>query len=205
MRGHEYTADEILFLADNVVGRSYADLTALFNTRFGLSLSQLAIEGTITRCKLANGFDGRFKPGLVPHNKGIKGVSYPGMKATQFKPGQLPTKYLPVGAETMRDDRYIWVKVADPKTWRQKHVMIWEAAHGPRPAGHAVIFGDGNRQNFDLSNLILVSRAELAVMNKFGLIGSSTELTEAGKSVADLRMRIIDRQKGRRKKCNTID
>ncbi|WP_083612210.1 HNH endonuclease [Paenibacillus sp. P32E] len=38
------------------------------------------------------------------------------------------------------------------------------------PKGHAIIFGDGDRQNFDPNNLILITRGQLAIMNKRGRI-----------------------------------
>lgn len=197
MYGHDYTAEEILYLAAITPGRSYKEITRMFNERFGLSLSRSAISGTIQRCKLKNGRDGRFKPGQIPPNKGLRGISYPGMEATQFKPGNHPQTYKPVGTESERSDGYMWVKVADPKTWKMKHVAVWESVNGPVPEGHVVIFGDGNRQNFDPVNLVLVSRAELLMMNKFGLVGGSAELTMAGKTVANLRMKIAQSRKGR--------
>ena len=40
------------------------------------------------------------------------------------------------------------------------HLLVWRAAHGPAPAGHAVIFRDGDKRNVALSNLECVSRAE---------------------------------------------
>ena len=46
-------------------------------------------------------------------------------------------------------------------------MLLWEQRHGrPVPDGHLVLFADGDRRNFDPANLLLVSRAELAVMNK---------------------------------------
>lgn len=38
--------------------------------------------------------------------------------------------------------------------------MIWEAEHGPLPAGKFVVFADRNQKNFDPSNLVAVTRSE---------------------------------------------
>lgn len=64
----------------------------------------------------------------------------------------------PIGKETVWNN-YVFVKVAKPDVWRAKHLLIWEAAHGPVPDGHLVMFADGDPRNFCLDNLILVSRS----------------------------------------------
>ena len=45
-------------------------------------------------------------------------------------------------------------------------------------------FADGNKQNFDINNLILISRAEDAVMNKKKLFFDNSELTKTGHLIA---------------------
>jgi hypothetical protein len=42
---------------------------------------------------------------------------------------------------------------------------VWEEANGPIPAGGIVIFRDGNHENFDLSNLELITRERLMLQN----------------------------------------
>lgn len=56
------------------------------------------------------------------------------------------------------------------KALEEKHWLIWKNAYGPIPKGHVVIFGDGNRCNFELNNLILVSRKILSDLNVRNLI-----------------------------------
>lgn len=55
---------------------------------------------------------------------------------------------------------YVEVKVAEPRTWRLKHRVVWEEANGPIPAGCNVQFRNGNTQDVRLENLFLISRAE---------------------------------------------
>lgn len=74
--------------------------------------------------------------------------------------------------------------------------MLWEAANGPVPPGHALIFADGNKQNITLENLILVTRAQLARLNQNNLIGGSADLTRAGLLVADIIAKIAERRRG---------
>jgi hypothetical protein len=191
---HYYTAVEIRFLKNYVAGRSYAELAEMFNRRFNTSLCVSQIRGTCGNHGLINGRDCRFLPGTIPPNKGKKGYHPPGCEKGWFKPGHRTHNRQPVGTEIIDEDGYVKVKTRNPKTWKYKHRMIWEQAHGKIPRGHAVLFADGNRLNFALDNLILVNRSELAVMNHLDLISANGDLTRAGKAVADIKLAIADRK-----------
>lgn len=80
----------------------------------------------------------------------------------------------------MRADGYVWIKIAEPNKWRQKHVVIWEQAHGPRPAGDVVIFADQDHQNFEVDNLLLATQAENLVANRHKLISHDADTTKTG-------------------------
>lgn len=176
-------------------GRSYKDLQKMVNQQFGLELTFNQIKRFMAQNGLKNGRNTQFKPGQVSHNKGKKGISYAGMKATQFKPGRMPHNWLPVGSETIDTDGYAKIKTADPKTWEFKHTFIWEQHNGLVPRGSVVIFGDGDKSNFDLDNLILVTRAQLAQLNKHGLIKNDAAITRAGVAIVDLKRKIRERAK----------
>jgi hypothetical protein len=102
----------------------------------------------------------RFKKGSVPANKGkpMSPERYAICKATMFKKGQIPHNHRPVGSERVSVDGYIEIKVAEPKKWRQKHRVVWEAANGPIPKGYNVQFRNKNRQDCRIENLDLISR-----------------------------------------------
>lgn len=114
----------------------------------------------------------RFQKGCSTWNKGMKGLQMGGV-ATQFKPGHRGGKaadlYQPIGAERISKDGYLQRKINDDmplqKRWRGVHIIVWEEANGPLPAGHAVTFKDGNKQNIALDNLELLTRAELMARN----------------------------------------
>jgi hypothetical protein len=202
-KAHKYTAKEIKFLSRKVAGRSYAEMTALFNKRFGLSMTAKQIGSTLKRFNLSNGRDCRFRPGLVPHNKGKKRW-WTGGEETRFKPGQMPHNYLPVGSERITRDGYAEIKIRNPGTWKARHIIIWEKAHGKVPKGNAIIFADGNRLNLKLENLLMVSRAELAVMNRSGLISDNAEITKVGKTIADIKIKISERKRGMKKRKKSL-
>jgi hypothetical protein len=193
MYGHQYTRAQIRFIERKIAGRSVAEVTALFNRRFSLSLTEGQIRGFMSRHHLCNGRDGRFKPGNVSYNKGVKGLHY--SPATEFKKGSRPWNYQPVGSKRINGLGYTEVKIADPNKWKKKHVLVWEKANGKVPKGSVVIFADGDKTNFKLKNLLLVSRRELSVMNKCGLIYGHSGLTKTGKLIADVKLLIGDRKR----------
>ena len=110
----------------------------------------------------------RFKKGHVSHNKGKKVeefMSEEGIKrssATRFKKGHIPTDARPVGFERLDKNGYVWAKIAGQRTMTLKHRWVWKTQNGKIPEGYVVAFKDGNRQNCDISNLYLLSKADNA-------------------------------------------
>lgn len=69
-----------------------------------------------------------------------------------------------VGTVRERTDREgslrAWVKVAEPKSWKLRAVLIWEAANGPTPRGQVVHHVNRKALDDRLENLELLSRAD---------------------------------------------
>lgn len=175
-------------------------MTELLNKTFDTNYTHSQMKGYYSHNKINSGTTGRFEPGIIPWNKGMKGVNFGG-KETWFKKGTRPANWVPIGSERVNTDGYVDVKVADgqnQKNWKGKHILIWEERNGPVPLGHAIIFGDGNNRNFDPENLLLVSRAQLARLNQSGLIQNDTELTKTGIIIADILNKIGERKKKRK-------
>lgn len=191
-----YSAEVREFIRNNYVGVGHQGMADLLNEKFGTNYTKGQMKAIYARFKLNSGRTGRFRKGNAPVNKGKKGYSYPGMVATQFKKGQIPRNWWPVGTERLRADGYVWKKVAEPNKWREKHVLIWEAKNGKRPAKHVVIFGDSDQLNFDINNLILISQAQLVRMNQKHLIQGDVELTKTGIIIADICNKIGARRRG---------
>lgn len=181
-----FTPEIAAFIKANNYGKTAQEMAEKVNVTFSTNLTVEQIKAFRARNHLHSGLTGCFPPGHVPYNKGKKRPNYPGMQRTQFKPGNTPPNHRPVGSERVNKDGYRERKVAEPKTWRAVHVINWEAVHGPVPAGHVVIFKDRDKTNCDVANLMLVSRGELAIMNKRGLVTHTAEATEAGHTLARL-------------------
>lgn len=192
-------SDEIKkFIESNVVGTGTKELAELVNNEFGTSYTYEQMKSYKARYKLKSGIDSTFKKGNVPFNKGLKGYCAEGCQKGWFKKGMKPMKHRPVGSERVKSkDGYTLVKVAEPRTWKLKHRVIWENHNGQVPKGYVVIFLDGDKTNFDINNLACVSRNELKILNKNGLIYDNAEATKTGIAIAKV---IATKQKRKKKK-----
>jgi hypothetical protein len=187
--------DEIReFIRNNYVGVGHQGMADLLNQKFGTSYTREQMKAVYARWKLNSGRTGRFPKGYVSGNPIPKGTHL--SPETEFRKGHRPRNQRPVGDEVLRTDGYVWVKIAELNKWRQKHVLIWESENGPRPKKHVIIFGDGNRCNFNPDNLILVSQAQLVRLNQKKLIHNDVELTKTGIIIADIYNKIGNRKKG---------
>lgn len=187
-RCHIYTDEEKQFLTEFAYGHSRVEIAEAFTQKFGWEITTQQVKGCLKRYNLKTGRDGRFVKGQVSHNKGQK-VSpevYEKMKGTMFKKGSVPKNKKPVGSERVNIYGYVEIKVADPNKWRYKHKVIWEEHYGAIPPGHAVIFKDRNPLNLDISNLQMVTKEEVLIMVRNGLISEDAAITELGCTLAKL-------------------
>lgn len=117
----------------------------------------------------------RYPKGHVPANKGLRRPGYaPGrMAETQFRKGE--RRWKPVGSVIADPEGFLRVKIReringspagwDKRIWPLVHHRVWEQHHGPVPAGHKVIFKDGDRANCAIENLELITHAEMMRRN----------------------------------------
>lgn len=91
----------------------------------------------------------RFAKGIVPWNKGVEGSTghHPNTRAAQFKKGNKPHTWVPVGTFRV-NNRMLEIKYSDDPggpsaRWKFYGRHVWEQAHGPVPAGHLVVFKPG--------------------------------------------------------------
>ncbi len=97
------------------------------------------------------GMGTRFQPGLLPHNKGVKGWQAGGRaRETQFKPGGQPHNTVPIGSYRIDPQGTLQRKISydrgsNSKRWRGVHELVWVEANGPVPPKHIVVFKPGMR------------------------------------------------------------
>ena len=121
------------------------------------------------------------------------------MEPTQFKKGERSRNYLPVGTVTTNSYGYVIRKISDEgaqwERWEFVHRRTWEDANGPVPEGMMIIFRDGNRQNCDLSNLMLISKSDNASLNKLGLRSTDPDLLDVGINLVHIKRAAKDAKK----------
>lgn len=191
------------FLKSIAVGKSTAELVEAVNEKFG--------EGTINASQMKaykgnhginTGLTGRFEPGNVPANKGKKMPPEVYAKAapTMFRKGHVPANRMELGEYTHTTDGYLIRKVRDYGTQRERfefvHRRVWEDHYGPIPDGKMVSFLDGDKDNCDIGNLVLIDNAENLELARSGLRFENAEFTRAGVAVAKARAAARRRKRG---------
>lgn len=159
-----YTEEHIDFLKTNVKGVRFSMLTDMFNQHFNLNKTSSEISSRCKFLKISNNRVTRFVKGHIPFTAGTKG--YMKVNSGSFKKGHLNKSTRPVGSERICVTGYVQVKIAEPKTWKQKHMLVYEKHHGQIPKGSAIIFLNGDRADCRIDNLFLVTRRELVYINK---------------------------------------
>lgn len=203
----KYTPEMIDWLTKNVKGRHYKDLTVLFNQQFNLNVSLTALRSVLKRYKLTNGINGCFKKGSIPHNKGKKITEYCSketiekMKPTQYKKGNKPLNTQPINKISIDKEGYKIIKVSDDgcrwKRWKYYQRYIWEQHYGEIPKGKIIIFLDGDKNNCNIENLVMIDRQEHKLLNQMHLRFNDDELTKTGINIVKLLEKIR-----KVKKCN---
>lgn len=148
-------------------------------------LTQMSPEEyrALARNRLGTPNAGCFRPGHIPWDKGTKGFSFPGSRATQFQPGHLrgqaARNWRPVGTVELKPDRpprrrrgrvnagpgprRLWIKVSEcrpgQRGWMHYARYVWQQAHGPIPPGMVIVHENGDILDDALSNLRLMTRA----------------------------------------------
>lgn len=112
----------------------------------------------------------RFQAGHKPWNKGTHFVAGGRSAETRFKKGNRTHTWNPIGFERVTKDGLLQRKMTEhfhsPRDYVSVHLIIYQEHHKTIvQRGHVVIFEDGNKRNFDISNLKMVSRAELMKRN----------------------------------------
>lgn len=104
----------------------------------------------------------RFATGHAPWNKDKKGLHL--NPATEYKKGRRSERWLPVGSETIREDKTgnlrAFIKLAEPNVWRERAIIVWERENGPLPEGKVVHHRDRDSLNDAPRNLQDLTRAE---------------------------------------------
>lgn len=107
-----------------------------------------------------------------------------------FYKGHIPTNRSKIGMEVTRWDGITYVKIENPSVYEQKHRYLYKKYKGEIPKNSVVIFADGDKTNFDLDNLLLITKGENYVMSTQKLMFNNAELTKTGQIIAKLKLKM---------------
>ena len=187
-------------------GASAREMAELFTRYFNIPVSINQMQGLMYRNHLSSGKTGEFKKGHIPYNKGKKMNEelYEKCKPTMFKKGHIPKNHREIGSERITKDGYTQIKITESDGWKLKHRLVYEEHYGEIPVGYSILFCDGNKQNCDIDNLILVSRSELLILNRNKLIKNDSSLTITGVNIAKLLDAMSKKKKAKGSKDESI-
>lgn len=145
-------------------------------------------------------FNYKFTSSMIEHKANRLGVRKPNNGANNLDPrspsinwfmkGRPSLNTKPVGTETVmryKDGRiFVTVKIGMPNKWEFKHRLVYKEHYGEIPDGYMINFADGNRLNFEPDNLILVSKGENIMLNKYKLRFNDKDLTKTGLTLSKL-------------------
>jgi len=186
---------EVEFIATKRPIMSCLKLSMALNAKFNRNITDAQIHSFCNNHKIKSGKTGWFEKGVAPWNSGTKGV----MKAnkTSFKKGHTPEAYRPVGSERITPEGYTEIKTADPAKWRHKQRVIWEQHNGDIPEGYKIRFRDGDRANFDINNLFLVSNSENISLTLMDHAAADESLKPTIELIAKITSKSIEKAKRR--------
>lgn len=169
----QWTAREDAWLTELYPSTSNRVICRMMNRSYAAIKNRAATLGLKKAPEYLATKPGCFTKGQVSWNKGVRYQPGGRIKESQFKPGSKPHNTVPVGTEVVDSYGYRKRKVRDdaPKgkayqNWKFVHVLVWEERNGPLPEGWVVRFRDGDQANVSPDNLVAITRAENAVMNK---------------------------------------
>lgn len=181
MSNATYTKEQVEWLKENAYGRRHKVLAEMFNERFGTNLTTQQIRRALEIRKIDNGlhhhsdmsdemikfiyenYKGIGNQELVDRLNEKFGTNFSRKKIKDYKyqnnlQGGVKAHYRrELLEETTTTDGFTYIKV-DEAIWVRKQRYLYEKYIGEIPKDYVVIFKDGNRQNFDLDNLMLADR-----------------------------------------------
>lgn len=211
-----FTPEQKEFLRNNYAGISHKELATLFNKKFGGAKTANNIKDFCIRYGLKNNRDIQYSEAHtswlrenVPGKRWKEIVQLFNSKFNRcdsldkVQEHCLRNKIYNglKGGMTFHEDRHItrvqggYARIKIEGKWYNLNRIIWEKYHGELPEDNLIIFGDGNRDNHSINNLISVTRAESCILNRKNLLFSNADLTKTGVLIAKLLLKIKERQK----------
>ena len=201
MAVHKWTEEEIEFVRKVYPYYPNKEISKMVKDKFGFEASARNLLNVRHKYKIPHKVipnPGNYQKGETPWIKGRKmsDETREKVKKTWFKKGMIAQNRKPIGSTRITKDGYTEIKVADPNKWVLYHRYLYEETHGEKlTKNDAIIFADGDQTNFDIDNLVKVSRANLLYLNNKKLIFDNPELTKTGVNVSKVAEKIRQRER----------
>lgn len=151
-------------------------LTDKFNRKFNCSVTNTQIVSFLRNHGIKCGRTGQFEQGHQPWHSGTKGVRK--TNSGSFKKGHIHAEAKSVGTERLTASGYTEIKTAEPNVWTLKQRVVYAEHYGSLDDDQVIRFRDGDITNFDIENLVAVSRSESAYLTRLGLASAHEELKD---------------------------
>lgn len=171
LSGEFLTDEQKAFIEEYYPHHSVKDTTKAFNERFGTDRKKYTMLNYARRHGLAVDEEIVTKSKREPHRLG--GTS----KNAERKIGS-----------TRFDGRYWLIKTESG--WKTCHRAVWEKHHGKVKKGNAIIYLDGDENNWSIENLAEVPSRYLGMLELNGLRSKHPTVTRAGIVWCDLQVAI---------------
>lgn len=192
------------FVRDNSWGVPSKDMAEMVNEKFGTNYTPTMMKQFRQRFGIRSGVTGWFQKGRSPGNKGRKMSEFASpealerSRATQFKKGDRPINELPLGTVVENSYGYLIRKKQMTgslwERWEFLHRAVWIEHNGPIPEDMVVSFKDNNKQNCDISNLMLITRGENAALTHKHFRFSDPDRTETALNVIRLQQKAKEKR-----------
>ena len=204
--GRTCPKEMIDFIRSNSGAMSDREISENLNSQFNLKTTRVSIRSLRQRYGIRENQSRKNSQEMIDFIKANSGVMSDreiseninrrfNLKTTKVSIKSLRRRYCKINkvkyfpALTERTDRDGYVKIKnDAGKWIGKQKYLYEQIYGKVPAGHIVIFLDGDKNNFALDNLAVITRNEHLRLSEYGLQLKDPALTQIGIAIAKHRI-----------------
>lgn len=189
-----FTKEQEDWVVDNFSDHGHCVLARLFNKEFNADVSKGIICALLRRKAIASPRKPGFKKGNVPANKGMKGTANSG----SFKKGHAISAKA-IGSTRTDSKGYKQIKIGNPRKWVSYAKYVYEKHFNIKlQEDEVLLFKDGDRTNFNIENLVKMTRNEMLFLSsQFDFKHQPEQVKDTAILLAKLEMKTIEIRKGK--------
>lgn len=196
----KWTDEMVEYVRDLYPHYTNKEIAEMLKERYGITVRPKSLCNLHHKYKYEDKLENpsQFKKGFTPWNKGMpmRVETRKKLEHTWFKSGHTPANTRPISSTRIDKDGYMVIKTKETGRWQLYQRHIYEKAHNVKlDKDDIVLFADGNTRNFDVDNLVRITREELLYLNQEGLISEDKDVTKTGVGVAKLMAKIRERER----------